>query len=212
MSIRARGRGRETMNRSIPHTSANDRLRRFSQVQEENNNKMDVDIDENQNKQVGERGRGRGRGGYRGYRGRATMNLTFPRQSANERLQRFAEPIKPGQLKVNIDIRPDGDAQNRPSPSVDKRPSEGAEGCNCLRDMMRIFCESCGHVDEGRLRKTCPLHPRDVYLYDITHCNRCRRVYIPNGPKPRLMEFPLPPGHKPTKQLVLTKLSSASPI
>ena len=32
MSIRARGRGRETMNRSIPHTSANDRLRRFSQV------------------------------------------------------------------------------------------------------------------------------------------------------------------------------------
>jgi len=212
MSIRARGRGRETMNRSIPHTSANDRLRRFSQVQEENNNKMDVDIDENQNKQVGERGRGRGRGGYRGYRGRATMNLTFPRQSANERLQRFAEPIKPGQLKVNIDIRPAGDAQNRPSPSVDKRPSEGAEGCNCLRDMTRIFCESCGHVDEGRLRKTCPLHPRDVYLYDITHCNRCRRVYIPNGPKPRLMEFPLPPGHKPTKQLVLTKLSSASPI
>jgi len=210
MSIRARGRGRETMNRSIPHTSANDRLQRFSQVQEENNNKMDVDIvDENQNKQVGERGRGRGRGGYRGYRGRATMNLTFPRQSANERLQRFAEPIKPGQLKVNIDIRPAGDAQNRQSPSVDKRPSEGAEGCNCLRDMMRIFCESCGHVDEGRLRKTCPLHPRDVYLYDITHCNRCRRVYIPNGPKPRLMEFPLPPGHKPTKQLILTKLSTA---
>jgi len=210
MSIRARGRGRETMNRSIPHTSANDRLQRFSQVQEENNNKMDVDIvDENQNKQVGERGRGRGRGGYRGYRGRATMNLTFPRQSANQRLQRFAEPIKPGQLKVNIDIRPAGDAQNRPSPSGDKRPSEGAEGCNCLRDMMRIFCESCGHVDEGRLRKTCPLHPRDVYLYDITHCNRCRRVYIPNGPKPRLMEFPLPPGHKPTKQLILTKLSTA---
>lgn len=52
---------------------------------------MDVDIDENQNKQVGERGRGRGRGGYRGYRGRQTMNLTFPRQSANQRLQRFAE-------------------------------------------------------------------------------------------------------------------------
>ena len=50
---------------------------------------MDVDIDENQNKQVGERGRGRG--GYRGYRGRQTMNLTFPRQSANQRLQRFAE-------------------------------------------------------------------------------------------------------------------------
>ena len=53
---------------------------------------MDVDtIDENQNKQVGEKTRGRGRGGYRGYRGRATMNLAFPRQSANQRLQRFAE-------------------------------------------------------------------------------------------------------------------------
>ena len=71
----------------------------------------------------------------------------------------FLQPIKPGQLKVNIDIRPAGDAQNRPSPSVDKRPSEGAEGCNCLRDMMRIFCESCGHVDEGmqELFEMCPM-------------------------------------------------------
>jgi len=216
MSFRGRGRGRGTMNMSIPQTSANNRLKRFSQVQEENNNQMDVDVDivetpVFEEKQPRGRGRGRRMGGFRGGRGgrgRATMNLTYPKQSANDRLQRSAEPIKPGQPKeTNNNFYSKKDAQNQLSQTVDRRPCEGADGCICLRDMMRLFCEACGHVDEGRLRKTCKLHPRDVYLYDVTHCARCRRVYIPNGPKPRLMEFPLK--GKPTKKLILTKVSSA---
>ncbi len=51
---------------------------------------------------------------------------------------------------------------------------------------------------DGRLRKPCPIHPRDLYLYDITHCLKkgCELKYRPNMVRPRLIEFPLPKGYK----------------
>ena len=63
------------------------------------------------------------------------MNQTIPRQSANLRLQRA-----PSQPHTNQEIK---------EPQIERRPDAGIEGCICLRDMMRIFCESCGHADEG---------------------------------------------------------------
>ena len=89
------------MNMSYPQTSANNCLKRFSNVLEENNNQMDVDVDivetpVFEEKQPRGRGRGRRMGGFRGGRGgrgRATMNLTYPKQSANDRLQRSAEVL-----------------------------------------------------------------------------------------------------------------------
>ena len=37
---------------------------------------------------------------------------------------------------------------------MDKRPDAGIDGCICLRDMMRIFCEACGHAYEGNFKTT----------------------------------------------------------
>merc|ERR1711962_944587 len=86
-----------------------------------------------------------------------------------------------------------------------RRPDAGIEGCICLRDMMRIFCESCGHADEGRLRKICPLHPKDIYLYDVTNCANCHRPHVP-GRKPRLLKFPL--NYKSKKKFILLPSSA----
>ena len=91
----------------LPVTLISNRLKRFSNLQEENNNQMDVDVDiietpVSEEKQPRGRGRGRRMGGFRGGRrgqGPALMNQTYPKQSANDLLQRFAEPLKPGQSK-----------------------------------------------------------------------------------------------------------------
>merc|ERR1719266_992980 len=147
---------------------------------------MDVDQFVPKQMPTGEFGRGRG-DNRRGKRGPAPMNLSFPRQSANSRLKRFSEPDQ-----ENTDLRhllnQRREANNNIKSSIDgaknqegleRRPDAGVDGCICLRDLMRIFCEACGTVDEGRLRKTCPIHPRDLYLYDVTNCSKCRRPYVP---------------------------------
>jgi len=204
----SRGRGRGRGNLSFPRSSANDRIQRDPQFLEENNNRMDwMDVDFNQNEVFPQRGRGGGRRGRRG--GRASMNQTFPRQSANLRLQRFSQPLTREEVKETVNNNNRRDAaryvQNQEEAPMDRRPDAGIPGCICLRDIMRIFCESCGHADEGRLRKICPMHPRDVYLYDVTNCPKCRRPHVP-GRKPRLLEFPL---NVPSNKKLILVSSSA---
>lgn len=206
MSSRGRGRGRGG-------ASFVEMIRRDLALIEESKNKMDVDANQNEMFAQGGRGgyhydNGRGRRGRRG--GQACpMNQTFPRQSANLRLQRFSQPLTNQEIKeaVNNNNRRTAPVITKPpeEPPIERRPDAGIEGCICLRDMMRIFCESCGHADEGRLRKVCPLHPKDIYLYDVTSCANCHRPHVP-GRKPRLLEFPL--NYKSKKKFILLPSSA----
>jgi len=207
MSRRGRGRGRGS-------ASFVEMVRRDLALIEQSNYKMDVDA--NQNEMFPQGGRGgyyydNGRGG-RGRRGgqACPMNQTIPRQSANLRLQRApSQPLTNQEIKeaVNNNNRRTAPVIIKPpeEPQIERRPDAGIEGCICLRDMMRIFCESCGHADEGRLRKICPLHPKDIYLYDVTNCANCHRPHVP-GRKPRLLEFPL--NYKSKKKFILLPSSA----
>jgi len=201
-SSRGRGRGRGRGNPSFVEM-----IRRDLQLIEDSNNMMEVD--DNQNEMFVQRGRGGGVRGNRGNRGnRGSMNQTYPKQSANLRLQRFSQPLTSVEINdaVNNNRRDAPvNVKNQEEPPMEKRPDAGTNGCICLRDMMRIFCEACGHADEGRLRKICPMHPKDIYLYDVANCVSCHRPHVP-GRKPRLLEFPL--NHRSNKRNILLSSSA----
>jgi len=190
-------------------------IRRDKALIEENNNMMEIDTNPTEMfAQGSQRGQSqyyydsRGQGGC-GRRGGqpgqpCPMNQTIPRKSANSRLKRFSEPLTSDEIKesVNRNNRRSAPVQitNPEEPPMDKRPDAGIDGCICLRDMMRIFCEACGHAYEGRLRKICPIHPKDIYLYDVTNCVNCHRPHV-EGRKPRLLEFHL--NYKSNKRNIL---------
>ena len=110
-------------------------------------------FDENANV-ITERGWGRGRGrGRRGGRGRSRggnqMNQTFPKISANLRLQR--PPNQP--------LFEDGPTEDRKKAAAIAEDSKieetfhrndvGRDGCICIRDVMLVFCTGCGFFTEG---------------------------------------------------------------
>jgi len=75
------------------------------------------------------------------------------------------------------------------------RTMAGDENCICLRPLKRVMCCVCGYYMEGRLRKLCNVHPRDVYLHDVTECPECG---VGND-KNYLKEYEFPKSYIPTK-------------
>lgn len=92
----------------------------------------------------GNRGGGnRGRGNnYRGRNPRGSMNLSHPRRSANERLVRPPQDPtsspNPGPERNNNKVTVASDSKIEASVV---RIELGSNGCICLRDIQRVFCE-----------------------------------------------------------------------
>jgi len=63
--------------------------------------------------------------------------------------------------------------------------------CICLRPLKLILCPACGYTTTGRLRKTCQVHPKAVYLLDVDTCPRCKETN-----NHVFMEYDLPEGFK----------------
>jgi hypothetical protein len=63
--------------------------------------------------------------------------------------------------------------------------------CICLRPLKLILCPVCGYTTTGRLRKTCQVHPKAVYLLDVDACPRCKETN-----NHVFMEYDLPQGFK----------------
>ena len=59
--------------------------------------------------------------------------------------------------------------QRKPEP---KRESE--QPCPCIRDKQTVLCQSCGHYFQGRVKAVCALHPRAIFLLDVSSCPQCR--------------------------------------
>ena len=53
---------------------------------------------------------------------------------------------------------------------------DNPETCICLRPLKLILCPVCGYTTTGRLRKTCQVHPKDLYLLDVDACPRCKET------------------------------------
>jgi len=62
--------------------------------------------------------------------------------------------------------------------------------CICLRPLKLILCPVCANTTTGRIRKTCQVHPKALYLLDIEACPRCKEN------KFILKEYDLPEGFK----------------
>jgi len=62
--------------------------------------------------------------------------------------------------------------------------------CICLRPLKLILCPVCANTTTGRIRKTCQVHPKALYLLDIEACPRCKEN------KFILKEYELPEGFK----------------
>jgi len=65
------------------------------------------------------------------------------------------------------------------------------DSCICVRPLKLILCPVCSYTTTGRLRKTCQVHPKDVYLLDLAACPRCKETN-----KFILKEYDLPKGFK----------------
>ncbi|XP_025088741.1 uncharacterized protein LOC112560861 isoform X2 [Pomacea canaliculata] len=48
-----------------------------------------------------------------------------------------------------------------------------AVSCPCERPQQWVVCCVCGFRFQGRVRKQCDLHPRSIYLMDISCCPEC---------------------------------------
>jgi len=59
--------------------------------------------------------------------------------------------------------------------------------CLCLRSMKLILCRECGGNFQGRLSRTCPVHPRAAYLLDVRACIYCMHTDLG-----KLQEYNLP--------------------
>ncbi|XP_023229139.1 uncharacterized protein CG13380-like [Centruroides sculpturatus] len=58
-----------------------------------------------------------------------------------------------------------------PSQMIDQNDKQ----CICERPKGVIFCTSCGMFDKGRIRTSCEIHPRMIYLMDWDNfCPNCR--------------------------------------
>jgi len=75
------------------------------------------------------------------------------------------------------------------------RTAAADKNCICLRPLKRVMCCVCGYYMEGRLRRLCDVHPRDVYLHDVTECPECG---VGND-KNYLKEYEFPKSYVPTK-------------
>ena len=92
----------------------------------------------------------------------------------------------------------------RPKPAAAPGPEPGRPGCVCQRPLRcrpappappipspplprLIMCSRCGETFPGRLRASCPAHPRALFLQDVSACRGCRQA-------DRLLEFDLPAG------------------
>jgi len=60
--------------------------------------------------------------------------------------------------------------------------------CICLRPLKLILCRVCSNTTTGRLRNTCQVHPKALYLLDIEACPRCKET--------KMKEYELPEGFK----------------
>ncbi|XP_069675851.1 uncharacterized protein CG13380 [Periplaneta americana] len=49
-----------------------------------------------------------------------------------------------------------------------------SKDCVCTRPYSHILCNVCGFIMEGRIRKTCPIHPLTLFLMDISQCPQCK--------------------------------------
>jgi len=67
---------------------------------------------------------------------------------------------------------------------------EQNSSCICLRPLKLILCPVCANTTTGRIRKTCQVHPKALYLLDIEACPRCKEN------KFILKEYELPEGFK----------------
>jgi len=97
-------------------------------------------------------------------------------------------PIKPA-APLSPPLSPDeakkGDADIEKELLQDQNSS-----CICLRPLKLILCPVCANTTTGRIRKTCQVHPKALYLLDIEACPRCKEN------KFILKEYELPEGFK----------------
>jgi len=87
----------------------------------------------------------------------------------------------------NSIVHTDPTAPDEQAPNGDSREKM----CICLRPVKLILCPVCGYTTTGRLRKTCQVHPKAVYLLDVDTCPRCKETN-----NHVFMEYDLPEGFK----------------
>lgn len=71
----------------------------------------------------------------------------------------------------------DQEFQKRRTGSLDGKEESTSltEACICLRKPKKVFCGICGQDFEGqRIRKTCEVHPKAIFLRDLDFCTTCK--------------------------------------
>ncbi|XP_036145286.1 uncharacterized protein CG13380 isoform X2 [Monomorium pharaonis] len=51
---------------------------------------------------------------------------------------------------------------------------DASSECICYRPHSNVICNGCGFWSRGRVRNSCPQHPKIVFLHDYDQCPRCK--------------------------------------
>ncbi|XP_043512250.1 uncharacterized protein LOC122529845 [Frieseomelitta varia] len=46
--------------------------------------------------------------------------------------------------------------------------------CTCHRPSGIVVCNACGFSEPGRIRYSCPVHHRIIFVTDIIECSKCK--------------------------------------
>jgi len=173
---RGRGRGKVTRSRLSPGYTANSRLQNPPNEPEKAHQdvppSMPEEADRNRNYQVGDNRNSR----YKWTRPK-TPSSDKPKTTAVT-----AEPQGGGRDSKYKWTRPKTPSSDKPDTTAvtaelqvvappTKLVSTGGVDCICFRPLKRVMCCVCGYmIMEGRVRKMCALHPREIYLLDVTAC------------------------------------------
>ena len=58
-------------------------------------------------------------------------------------------------------------------PQKERKPEQPLP-CICNRVKQFVLCQSCGFSFEGRVKRECALHPKAIFLHDVSCCSKCR--------------------------------------
>jgi len=133
----------------------------------------------------------RGREGRRGGGGRGLSARDMNQRDSNHNVQVVDKPNP-----YKIDRRPrtvSMTSTSSASATLVADPSFEDPNCICLRQLKRVYCGYCGHYEEGRLKRACPVHPSVCYLLDMSNCPQCKVSHR------FLNELDFPAGCGPTK-------------